>query len=55
MKCSCPVFKHEAGGVRITYHRGRQQPFTVWKRAAGNTFHVHGFYATLEAVAAKGG
>ena len=58
MKCSCPVFKYEAKGVRITYHRGRRQPYAVWVRAEAKyrgdparKFFVHGFYATLEAVA----
>ncbi len=49
MTCPCPVFRHQSKGVRITFHPGRAQAFTVWKSLSGHEYSVYGFYATLEA------
>ncbi len=51
MTCPCPVFRHQAKGVRITYHPGRAQPYVVLKMT-NHHWRVYGFYATLEAAVA---
>ncbi len=52
MTCPCPVFRHQAKGVRITFHPGRAQPYTVLKSTHGHEYRVHRFYATLKAAVA---
>ncbi len=51
MTCPCRVFTYQGKTVRITFHPGRAQPYTVLKRSH-HYYRVYGFCATLKAAVA---